>query len=70
MFRNFLLITMKPDKSHHILNDFYHFTDCYILMQSVDGKKLKLLCFVQLQLQKHLIARKRLGIFTCFYPGP
>jgi len=69
MFRNFLLITMKPDKNHHILSYFYLFTACYILMQSVDGKKLKLLCFVQLQLQKHLIARKLLRIFTCFYSG-
>jgi len=26
MFRNVLFITMKPDKNHHILNEFCLFT--------------------------------------------
>jgi len=49
MFRNVLFIMMKPDKDHHILSEFQLFTACYVLIQSVDWKKLKLLCFVQLQ---------------------
>jgi len=49
MFRNVSFITMKPDKYHHILSEFWLFTICYILIQSVDWKKIKLLCFVQLQ---------------------
>jgi len=40
---------MKPDKNHHVLSEFKLFTACYILIQNVDWKKLKLLCFVQLQ---------------------
>jgi len=49
MFINVLVITMKPDENHHILSEFKLFTACYILIQSVDWKKSKLLCFVQLQ---------------------
>jgi len=49
MFINVLFVTMKPDKNHHILSEFSLFTAYYILIRSVDRKKLKLLSFVQLQ---------------------